>query len=63
MLRTELNDALKEAMKAKEQRAVATLRLILAGLKDRDIQARSSLRTSLDRTAPGCRCWEDRRSR
>ena len=41
MLRTRLNEALKEAMRAKEQRAIATLRLILAALKDRDIAARS----------------------
>jgi len=40
MFRTELNDALKEAMKAKDQCAVSTLRLILAALKDRDIAAR-----------------------
>ncbi len=40
MLRTELNDALKVGLKAKEQTAVATLRLILAALKDRDIAAR-----------------------
>ena len=40
MLRSELNDALKVAVKAKEQIAVTTLRLILAALKDRDIAAR-----------------------
>lgn len=40
MLRTRLNEALKEAMRAKNQRAIATLRLILAALKDRDIAAR-----------------------
>jgi len=40
MLRTRLNEALKEAMRAKDQRAIATLRLILAALKDRDIAAR-----------------------
>lgn len=40
MLRQRLNEALKEAMKAKEQRAVSTVRLILAALKDRDIAAR-----------------------
>ena len=40
MLRTELSDALKDAMLAKEVRAVSTLRLILAALKDRDIAAR-----------------------
>ncbi|MFQ5774765.1 MAG: GatB/YqeY domain-containing protein [Kiloniellaceae bacterium] len=40
MFRTRLSDALKDAMKAKEQCAVSTLRLILAALKDRDIAAR-----------------------
>ncbi len=41
MLRTRLNDALKEAMKAKDASATSTLRLILAALKDRDIAERS----------------------
>lgn len=41
MLRTRLNDALKSAMKAKDELAVSTLRLILAALKDRDIAART----------------------
>jgi len=41
MLRTRLNDALKAAMKAKNELSVSTLRLILAALKDRDIAARS----------------------
>lgn len=41
MLRQQLTDALKEAMRAKDQRALATIRLILAALKDRDIQART----------------------
>lgn len=40
MLRARLNDDLKHALKAKDQLAVATLRLILAALKDRDIAAR-----------------------
>ncbi len=39
-LRTTLADSLKEALKAKEARRVSTLRLILAALKDRDIQLR-----------------------
>jgi uncharacterized protein YqeY len=39
-LRTRLADALKTAMKAKDVRAVSTVRLILAALKDRDIAAR-----------------------
>ena len=40
MLRKRLNDALKVAMLAKETRAISTIRLILAALKDRDIAAR-----------------------
>lgn len=45
MLRERLNKALKKSMLAKEQRATATLRLILAALKDRDIAARAKGRT------------------
>jgi uncharacterized protein len=41
MLRAQLTDALKVAMKAKSERAVSTVRLILAALKDRDIAART----------------------
>lgn len=41
MLRNRLNDALKDSMKAKEARAISTLRLILAALKDRDIAERT----------------------
>jgi len=40
MFRNRLNEALKEAMKAKDKPATSTLRLILAALKDRDIAAR-----------------------
>lgn len=40
MLRQRLNEAFKEAMRAKDQRAVSTIRLIMAALKDRDIAAR-----------------------
>ena len=39
MLKASLNDALKAATKAKEQRKVSTIRLILAALKDRDLAA------------------------
>ena len=42
MLRETLNQALKDAMKAKDAQRIATLRLILAALKDRDIAARTS---------------------
>lgn len=41
MLRDELNQSLKEAMRARDSQALTTVRLILAALKDRDIQARS----------------------
>ncbi|MFQ5467472.1 MAG: GatB/YqeY domain-containing protein [Kiloniellaceae bacterium] len=40
MLRARLSEALKAAMKSKDQCAVSTLRLILAALKDREIAAR-----------------------
>ncbi|HLJ64934.1 MAG TPA: GatB/YqeY domain-containing protein [Stellaceae bacterium] len=41
MLRAQLNDALKAAMKAHDARAVSTLRMVLAKLKDQDIAARA----------------------
>ena len=41
MLRSELNDALKSAMKTKDTCAVGTIRLILASIKDQDICART----------------------
>ena len=40
MLRERFNEVLKEAMRAKEQAKVGTIRMILAGVKDRDIAAR-----------------------
>jgi uncharacterized protein YqeY len=40
MLRARSTDALKDAMRAKHERMVGTLRLIIAALKDRDIAAR-----------------------
>ena len=48
MLRQELNDSLKAAMKARDQRAVSTVRLILAALKDRDIAARPAKTDGID---------------
>ena len=42
MLRDQINDALKEAMKAKNERAVSTLRMINAALKNADIEARGA---------------------
>ena len=40
MLRARFTEALKDSMRAKNERATGTLRLILAALKDRDIAAR-----------------------
>ncbi len=40
MLREKFKEALKDAMKSRNERATATLRLIQAALKDRDIAAR-----------------------
>lgn len=40
MLREKFNEALKEAMRAKDARRVGTLRLINSALKDKDIEAR-----------------------
>jgi uncharacterized protein YqeY len=40
MLRQRLNDAMKQAMRDKEPLTLSTVRLILAKLKDRDIEAR-----------------------
>ena len=41
MLRTRLSEALKDALKSRDERSTSTLRLILAALKDRDIAART----------------------
>ena len=40
-LREQFNEQMKEAMKAKDQRRLSTVRMILAGVKDRDIAART----------------------
>ena len=42
MLRDDINNALKEAMKAKNERAVSTLRMVNATLKNADIEARGA---------------------
>ena len=40
-LREQFGQALKEAMKARDQKRVSALRLVLAGIKDRDIANRT----------------------
>jgi uncharacterized protein YqeY len=42
MLRDTLNETLKDAMRAKDQATVSTLRMVLAAIKDKDIAARPS---------------------
>jgi len=42
MIRDDINSALKEAMKAKNERAVSTLRMVNAALKNADIEARTT---------------------
>jgi uncharacterized protein YqeY len=51
MLRTRLSEALKDAMRARNQRTVDTMRMVLAGLKDRDIAARPNGVTAIDDAA------------
>ena len=42
MLRDDINNALKDAMKAKNERAVSTLRMVNSSLKNADIEARGA---------------------
>ena len=48
MLREDINNALKEAMKAKDERKVSTLRLVNSTFKNADIEARGSGKTLSD---------------
>jgi uncharacterized protein YqeY len=41
-LRSRFNDALKDAMKTRDQKRVSTLRMVLAALKERDIAHRTA---------------------
>jgi hypothetical protein len=47
MLRDDINNALKEAMKARDERAVSTLRMVNATLKNADIEARGAGKPAL----------------
>ena len=47
VLRDDINKALTEAMKAKNERAVSTLRMVNATLKNADIEARGSSKPPL----------------
>ena len=47
MLRDRINDALKDAMKARHERRVSTLRMVNAALKNADIEARGQGKEAL----------------
>lgn len=47
MLRDDINNALKEAMKARNERAVSTLRMVNSTLKNADIEARGAGKPAL----------------
>jgi hypothetical protein len=47
VLRDDMNNALKEAMKAKNERTVSTLRMVNSTLKNADIEARGSGKPAL----------------
>jgi uncharacterized protein YqeY len=42
MLREQITEAMKDAMRAREPETLSTVRMILAGIKDKDIAARPS---------------------
>jgi uncharacterized protein YqeY len=42
VLRDEINNAMKQALKAQDKRRVSTLRMVSAAIKDRDIEARGA---------------------
>ena len=47
MLRDQINDELKQAMKAKDQRRVSTLRMVNSAIKNADIDARGQGKAAL----------------
>jgi uncharacterized protein len=47
MLRDDINNALKDAMKARDERRVSTLRLVNSALKNADIEARGQNKAPL----------------
>lgn len=48
MLRQKFTDSLKEAMKERDQLAVSTVRLIIAKLKEQDIEARGRGKSAIE---------------
>ena len=56
MLRDDINKALTEAMKAKNERAVSTLRMVNSTLKNADIEARGAGKPAARPMPTCCRC-------
>ena len=50
MLRDDINNAVKDAMKAKEERKLSTLRLVNAAIKNAEIDARRQSKPPLRMT-------------
>ena len=48
MLRDDINNAVKDAMKAREEKRVSTLRMVNAAIKNADIEARGQGKDPLD---------------
>ena len=48
MLRDDINNAVKDAMKAREEKRVSTLRMVNAAIKNADIEARGQGKEPLD---------------
>ena len=53
MLRDDINNAVKEAMKAKDERKLSTLRMVNSTIKNADIDARAA-RASRRSATPTC---------
>ncbi len=56
MLRDDINNALKDAMKAKDERKVSTLRMVNSSLKNADIEARGTGKPPLGDAETLLRC-------
>ena len=56
MLRDDINKALTEAMKARNERAVSTLRMVNSSLKNADIEARGAGQAGAGRRRRRWRC-------
>ncbi len=65
MLRDDINNAVKEAMKAKEERKLSTLRMVNSTIKNADIEARGRSRSNSTTraVAPNSQRKSARRSR